>query len=231
MTKKKEKLPEKVIVFPNEDKSFHEKWDSKRGKLDIPHPFRIVINSVPNCGKSNTIKNIVTHCAETNPFMRIILIHPDVEYTKEYSMFDELNLIKLGSFPPPNSPYFDGQLKTLCIIDDYDIEHTATKEQKHNLDRLMAYVSTHKNVSVIVALQDMYNAPPSVRRMMNGFILYKVDMRSVMDVMNKLGYNAMETKALFSLLETPHDNIFIDKTKDSPYPLRKNLFELIDFKD
>jgi hypothetical protein len=231
MTKKKEKLPEKVIVFPNEDKSFHEKWDSKRGMADIPHPFRILLASTPNSGKSNLIKNLVIQSSETNPFMRIILIHPDVNYTKEYTMFDDLNLIKLDHFPPPNSPYFDGQLKTLVIIDDYDIEHTANKEQKHNLDRLFGYVSTHKNLSILIAIQDVYSSPPAVRRMINGIILWKVDMRSVIDIMNKLGYNAMETKALFSLLETPHDNIFIDKTKDSPYPLRKNLFELIDFKD
>ena len=219
------KLPKEMIIFDNPDKTFHEKWYSSRSPLDIPHPFRAVLLSVPNCGKTNTMMNIILHAADgKEPFMRIILIHPDVEFTKEYDRLEDINLIKLNTIPPPDSPYFDGKLKTLVVFDDYEFKHELNKETKHNLDRLLAYVSTHKNVSIIIAMQDPYNVFPSARRMCNFWIMWKIDPMSVMDIMNKLGFDSKTTKELFGLLKTQHDSLWIDKTKDSPHPLRLNGF-------
>jgi hypothetical protein len=116
-------------------------------------------------------------------------------------------------------------------MDDYEFKNELNKEQKHNLDRLMAYVSTHKNVSVLIALQDPYNVFPAIRRMANVWIMGKLDIQSIMDLMNKLGFNAVKTKELFSLLKGPHDTLWIDKTKNTPYPIRLNGYTPIEFDD
>ena len=55
---KRLRLPNKIMVLPNPDKTFHEKWYPGRNMLNVPHPSQILCMGPPNTGKGNTIKNI-----------------------------------------------------------------------------------------------------------------------------------------------------------------------------
>ena len=220
--KKKLNLPKKIISISNADKKWHEKWESGRYLLNLPHPHRAVICSLPNCGKTCTVKNILIR--QDPPFKKLFVIHIDGNWTEEY---DDVEPTKfLDSIPPPDSYLFDGKTKTAVILEDLEYKFMNRRELK-NLDMLMGYVSTHKNVSVYVLTQDFYNLPVSVRRMANVWILGKYhDIESLNMISRKC--NIENFKELFAEhVQGVHDYLWIDNTKDSPAPLRKNGYQLI----
>jgi len=224
---KKQKEIEKnqgLYFFKNADKGFHEKWSKDRHPMNIPHPFRAVIAGRPNCGKSTMIKNLLMF---NKPFFKeIIVVHCDPEYTKEYEdLGEEIELI--SEIPPPEG--FTGKEKTLVILDDLEYKNL-NKLQRKNLDRLFGFVSTHKNISVCLTAQDVFNIPTGVRRCANIWMLWRVcDLDALLNIARKLNYSAKQLKFLFdNYVKTNHDFIMIDNTNKTPYPLRRNGLEFID---
>lgn len=213
---------EKLFVIKNEDKDFHEIWDEKRKMMNLPHPFRAVLCGPPNCGKTSMIKNLIMF---NKPYFKeLIVIHCDPEYTKEY---DEMGAKMLSEIPAPNE--FEGKEKTLVVLDDLEYKNLS-KEQKKNLDRLFGFVSTHKNISVCLTAQDVFNIPAGVRRCANVWILWRIfDMDALLRIARKLSYTAKQLKYLFdNYIKNTHDFIMIDQTHKSPYPLRFNGTEKIE---
>jgi len=222
--KSKFKLPKnKLIVIPNADKAFHEKWYDGRNLGNLPHPFREVIVGPPNTGKTSVIKNIVLRARPK--FEDVILLHPDAEYSKEY---DDLgpSLVKLDRFLQPNE--WAGLVKTLLIVDDIEFKNLS-KEQKSCLNRVMGYVSTHKKMSVVVTSQNPFDIPVSVRRCANVFIFFKMDdLDALATISRKTGITRKQFLDLFALCANPHDSLWIDRTTKSPAPLRINCYDIID---
>jgi len=230
------KLPNKIIALKNEDKLFHERWTKKRGMLNIPHPFRVVLCGRPNCGKSTTIKNLLIRA--NPPFERLVVIHCDPEFTKEYDDFNVVfredlepdekteeipTSIIMGRIPSPSE--WPGDVKTAVILDDLNYKKLKT-DQFANLDRLFGFCSTHKNISVMLATQDPFQVVPCVRRMSNMWIIWKgSDMDSLKMLARKCG---MKQKDFISIMENllvdHHDSLWIDMTKNSPFPFRLNGF-------
>ena len=165
-TQKEEgKLPQKLLYIPNADKGFHESWYDGRDMLNFPHPFRAVLLGPPNMGKSTVAKNILLRADP--PFKAVKVIHCDPEYTQEY---DDLKIVEmLGEIPAPDE--FEGEQKTLVILDDLEVKQLP-KDQNRNLDRLFGFVSTHKNISVVLCSQDPFNVPAIVRRCANLWVLW-----------------------------------------------------------
>jgi hypothetical protein len=177
--------------------------------------------SIPNGGKTTTILNII---ARADPvFEEIICVHCDPEHTKEY---DDVDCTMLNAIPSPEE--FEGKVKTLCIIDDIDLSQI-DKVQKKNLDRLFGYVSTHKNVSVMITSQDAINIPTCARRCANIFVLWRItDMDSASRVARKTGIKSREFNSIFDGLDIKdHSSLWIDLTRKSPYPLRKDGYQMI----
>jgi hypothetical protein len=217
------RLPNKIIPLPNPDKEFHEKWYKNRNMLNIPHPFRCVAFGMPNVGKTTVIKNILLRA--NPPFEEVVIIHCDGGYTKEYDDIGD-NVEILSEIPAPED--WEGLVKTLVILDDLEFKGM-NKNQMRNLDRLVGYCSTHKNLSVILACQNFTNIPPIVRRCSNLIIMWKNhDIDSMAVIARKSGLNTVTLRNIFNdLLKEPKDSLWLDLTDHTPYPMRKNGFTLI----
>lgn len=223
MSKKKPKikLPREIIPLKNPDKDFHEKWTKNRDPLNIIHPARILCLGPPNSGKGTIVKNLIIRADPE--YEEIYVVHCDAEYTKEW---DDIGAYMLSEIPSPDE--WKGKKKTLVILDDLEY-HSMNKIQKRNLDRLFGFVSTHKNVSICLCAQDSFSVPPIVRRCSNVFILWKMnDLDSLAQTARKTGMKSSNLNTIFTeLMSKPHDSLWIDLTDKTPYPLRKNGYELI----
>ena len=221
--KKKRKLPSALVPFPNTDKEWHEEWTPGRSLINFPHPFRGVLLGPPNSGKSTCVKNILIHADP--PFEKMTVIHADPENSTEY---EDSDAEVIGTIPAP-SEWKDSDLKQLVVVDDLDVSRLGVTGASA-LDRLFGYVSTHKNISVILCSQDTFNVPASVRRCANLWVLWPMsDLTSVRQCAKKCGN--VPLVELFQMCENPHDSIWIDLTDKSPEKVRKNGFEAINLKD
>ena len=212
-----------IVPIECADKEFHNRSNSgpKTGGILPHHPYRICLTSPPNCGKTSTMMNI---CArEDPPFERIIVMHAS-ETTIEYELLDEYELF-VGEVPPLTE--FDGEKKTLLLIDDFPF-FALKKEDKQTLDRVFGFCSTHMNTSIMLACQDMFTVPTSIRRCCDWYILWNSpDKLTLKTISARIGHPIdrilKETDCKF------HDNITIDMTGRYPHlMLRKNIFEPIE---
>lgn len=216
-TEKEPPLPTSLLAIRNADKKDHEQWSSDQDILNFPHPFRGVLLGPPNCGKTTTVKNILLR--QDPPFVRLYVIHCDGTYTQEY---DDVKAKLLTDFPEPHE--WPGKEKTLVVVDDIELK-TLRKQQRMCLDRLFGYVSTHKNISVLLCSQDPFNVPAIVRRCSNLWVLWPgKDVDAVQTCARKCGE---DLRNLFSLCQSPKDSLWIDLTDHSPQKLRKNGYEKI----
>jgi len=220
---RQERLPNRIIPISNPDKEgWHEKWYEGRGKLNIPHPSRILAMGPPNVGKTTCAKNIILRAHP--PYKKVIVIHPDPDYSREW---DDIDAEILPRIPEPEE--WEGEEKTFVVVDDLEVKQLP-KEQARALDRLFGYVSTHKNISVYLTSQNFSNIPPAVRRMSNFIILWKInDLDAMKIVSRKCGIKASELLDIFeNLMSNYNDALWIDMTAFSPYKLRKNGFDVLE---
>lgn len=220
-SKSKRRLPNEIIPIPNADKGFHEKWYEGRNLLNIPHPFRAVCLGPPNVGKTTIVKNLLLRAKPQ--FEKVFVIHCDPDYTQEY---DDVGGEMLDEIPAPNE--WDGDCKTLVVLDDLEFK-TMNKDQRKNLDRLFGFVSTHKDISVVLCSQDPFNVPPIVRRCSNLWILWKLnDLDALATCARKTGMKSNSFNSIFNqLMLKSKDSLWIDMTSNSPCPLRKNGYTCI----
>jgi hypothetical protein len=163
------------------------------------------------------VKNILLR--QDPPFQRLYVIHCDSEFTQEY---DDVKAKLLSDFPEPDQ--WPGKEKTLVVVDDVELK-TLKKQQRMCLDRLFGYVSTHKNISVLLCSQDPFNVPAIVRRCSNLWILWPgKDVESTQTCARKCGVDLRE---MFEYCKTPKSSVWIDMTDHSPQRLRLNGYEPI----
>ena len=218
---KKIRLPNQILPLGNPDKTFHEKWYDGRNILNIVHPWRGCLLGPPNCGKGTIVKNIILRAKPA--YEEIICVHCDPDYTAEWC---DVEATMLSEIPAPDE--WEGEVKTLVILDDIDCS-ALSKSQKSNLDRLYGFCSTHKNLSVCICLQDPFSVPVSVRRCTNLWVMWRCpDLDAMATVSRKTGMKSQNFNAIFNqLMCDTHDSLWLDQTHKSPYPMRKNGFEII----
>lgn len=235
IAKKQATLPKKIIAIKNRDKEFHESWKPNDDELNLPHPFRAVIAAPPNTGKSTIIFNLIMR--QKPMFKKFIIIHCSPDETKEYDILGarkseenpKSNVEIRGDIPDPKD--FDGKVKTLVVLDDIEYKNL-NKEQISHLDRLFGFVSTHMNVSVVATAQNFFNMAPAIKRMSNVIILGKLNDKQAMNaIASKVGMNINLFQAYMNLLTDTHDTLWLDMTSKSPYPVRKNGYELFEVEE
>lgn len=219
--------PNELLIIPNKEKSRHEKWYTGRNMLNFPAPYRMLLCSIqPNLGKTNIVKNIILR---TKPkFKRIMLLHCGNGVQTEY---DDIDYECIDAIPEINSDCFNEDKKTLLIIEDKNFKFF-DKDDLHRLDRLYGFTSTHSKslLCIIVCSQSFMDVPPSVRRMSNVYVLWKTkDIDSMKTIGRRVGLLKEELLYLIrKYLKDVHDTLWIDCTKQSPYPLRLNGFTKIE---
>lgn len=220
-TKRKVKrYPKTLLTFVNKDKRTHERWTRDRDLGNIPHPARIILAGPPGSGKSTAIKNLLLRADP--PYKKILIICTDPNFTQEYADVDH---IALNECPHPKD--FPGREKWAVILEDLDFT-AMTRTQKYNLNRLFGYVSSHKNITIMLSVQDPIACPTFARRAANFFIFAKSpDVNATAAIASRVGMNKTLLLKLFGLCPQPYDTIWIDGTFNTPAPLRKNCYTII----
>ena len=212
----KDRLPNEILIIPNEDKRDHEKWHKNRNIAAFPRPFRALLCSGVNSGKTNLVKNILLRQKWDN-----IYLVPCDKRSREWLDFELPEEHIFSDIPPPE--VFDHDGKNAIILEDYE---AGTKSKQGNLSKLFRYVSTHMNMSVFLLYQDMLATPTICRRLCNVFFIWDmIDKRQLEMVGKRVGCEKGELKEMIKeLCHSSYDNICFDLTKDTPYPCRLNLF-------
>ena len=224
------KMPNKIVIIKNADKdsgNWMESWakPKNRNPAHIPHPFRLLALGRPGRGKTNMMKNIfLRHQSSAKKFKRLYVVCCDIT-SREWLDCEPTEVI--DTLPEPEE--FDGSEKTMVVIDDYEHERAST-EEKRKLSTLMRFVSTHKNLSVMVGYQSFFDCPSICRKTANCFMIYKpISKLELTTISNRVGIDKDVVKDLFKKrCSGNHDHLFVDKTIGTPYPLRKNIYETIE---
>lgn len=217
------KLRHELVDIKNTDKArWTETW-KKKGAQDIsnfPHPSRVALIGPPSVGKSFIMKHLILH--QRPMFRELYIVHGDGDCTTE---FDDVEpTMMMTEFPPID--FFDGDVKTLLIIDDVEFS-SLSKEQMARLNKIFRYGSSHKNITVYVSHQSFFDLPLLVRKLCNVYVLWKP--RSTMElktIANRVGYTATQLDYIFEhICGEYRDSLCIDLHIHTPSILRKNLWE------
>lgn len=220
-------MPRKLIIIPNEDKdkgNWYESWKKpkKRSLGAFPHPFRAMFLGGVGRGKTNTMKNILLEHQKLNKkFKRLYILTCDVS-SKEWKDCDPDAILD----QIPNIDLFNPKEKTLLVIDDFEW-NGCHKDDMKNLSTIMRFVSSHRNVSVMLSYQSFFDAPAIARKCANVFIVYRPNSKQELTtIANRVGIDKDYFKKLFKKTK-PYDSICIDHTVGSPAKIRKNIYNVI----
>ena len=226
------KLPSKVVVIKNVDKdvgNWMETWSKpkKRNPGHLPHSFRLLALGGVGRGKTGYMKQLfLRHQSESKPFKRLYIVTCSLN-SNEWADCEPTHVF---DYMPDFTEILNGEkVKTCIIIDDYEFEKCGA-EQLRNLTTLFRMISSHFSVSVLCSYQSFFHCPSICRKTANAWILYKPKSKQELTcIANRVGMSFDTLRDLFRNYCTQHhDMIMIDDTKDSPYPIRKNIYEIID---
>ena len=221
--KKKTKLPDMIIPITCSDKiGWTEKWTKNRNLLNLPHSFRGILAGPPSSGKTTTIKNIILRADPE--FEEIIVVHYSSDDTTEW---DDVNATVVSEIPDPHD--IDSDTKKLLIIEDLDLK-SLNKIDMGNLNRLYGYTSSHKNLSIVLTCQNVFDSPPCSRRVSNLFIIWRQpDLTALAQLAARTGLKSKDLLNVFKKhIHDDHDSFWIDLTRNSPAKYRINGYEVID---
>jgi hypothetical protein len=224
-------LPNKVVIIKNADKdvgNWSESWDypKKRSPGHIPHSFRLLALGAPGRGKTNYMKNIfLKHQSSSKPFQRLIVVTCDLSSREWDDCEPDMFLDRL-----PEIETFEDSIKTCVVIDDYEFERCG-KEEMRKLTTLFRMISSHKSVSILASYQSFFHTPQICRKTANCFIIYKpTSDNELQTISNRVGVKYEDLRYMFKTYANNFfDMLFIDLTKDTPYRIRRNIYDVIDY--
>ena len=223
------KMPRKIVVIKNEDKTgWVESWDKPKNRniACIPHSFRLIASGSVGRGKTNCLINLfLVHQASSRPFKELYICCCSLE-SKEWLKLEPTAI--MTELPDPEM--FDGKQKTCLIIDDFEFEKS-NKQTMRNLSTLFRFTSTHKNLSIMCSYQVFFAIPAVARKCASHFILYKPNSTIELNtIANRVGMDTEDIRYIFKkLCNGRFDNLMIDMSPDCKpgLKLRKNVYEPI----
>jgi hypothetical protein len=157
------------------------------------------------------------------PYAKVHIIYPGGNAaTGEYDSLQPKDLVTFHNSIPNVSVFKsvkEGAVKTCIVIDDFELKELGA-DARAQLDRIVGHVSTHRHADVFLCSQQWVNVPPIARRCCNVFILWKPRDAATVPQISK-GVDE-DMQMLFKFVKHPRDSIWIDKTVNSPCPLRLN---------
>ncbi len=217
---------DRILVFDNPDKKSNGAPSGRAEWMPL-HPCRIGLFGPPGCGKRNTLLNLIMRFDPPPVDIRVLHLDPE---TQEYEILKSI-IPPDGEFEyytpddPPSFSELDGEKRSLVVIDETPTQ-AMNKQALSELDRLLAYGSTHKSCSVVFSYQNLTSIIPSLRRSFSHFVLFPcVDHQVVTLAAHRVGVDPTELFDLLTLCRGPHDSITIDATRppDSIWRYRLNL--------
>lgn len=234
-----------LLIYSNPDK-IGTGGKSGKGRYMPKFPFRALMCGPPGCGKRNTTLNLIMRLDP--PPTSIHIIHIDPETTEWdllkkicpvyfYTPDDPPNFAELDSYTNAEVPDYDPNRpkrpnmtggvreRALAIIDETPTK-LLSKEALKELQSIMGYGSTHKNIAVLFMYQDLTSCDPYVRRMFDFYCLWKSPDSGAMQLAaTRVGVPFDELEELMSACQKKTDFITIDATRhpDDPYRFRLNL--------
>lgn len=222
LEKKVKSLPKQILGIENLDKSYHARWEPGDDLLCFPMPARFCIFGRPNSGKTTAIKNIIMR--QIPFFEKVRLLHADPRSVE----YDDINVEKLTEVPEISE--FDPTEKSAFIMEDIAFGKL-TRAELENLDRILAYCSTHLQVCPIITAQRNFRIPKNIRDMINVWIIFKLkDQMAIKMIAKQIGLDGNKLCMFINALdEKKHESLWIDETPNSPAPFRFCGYKVIDF--
>jgi hypothetical protein len=218
--KKSKQIDKKIFVLPNADKDDWREELDHNNLCNFRRSFKMLISGRPSSGKTNLIKSIIIH--QEPAFDDILICHLD-KNTKEYDDTDG-KMIDVNELPEPEDIEPDNKL--LVILEDADFDALGRRERE-KINKYLRYVCSHRGLSFIIACQDPFCVPPTYRKKIDIYILFRFDPTTISILAKKCESTKEEFKYLFDKHITGcHDNLCVDLT-GSPYLIRKNIFEVL----
>ena len=233
-----------IYIFPNPEKS---------GKIRLGNDdympnvgSRILLSAMPNCGKRNLILNLIHRMTPKPSIVHIVHCDPlTIEYDClqdmgiEFLMYDPSDFPTVENIDNPHGAIeteeegeveekkiFDNQL---VILDEVTTDQLG-KVGSHRFERLVNFVCTHRNTTLICSIQSLLNIPPKARRAFNHYILWpQADTAVNQMAASRASVPHEVLNDLFTLCKSKYDFIWIDldSERDSPYRFRLNFYEPI----
>ena len=224
------KMPHKLVVFRNEDKdcgNWSESWRKPKNRNIgmLPHSFRLLALGAVSRGKSNTLKNLfLTHQGSSRPFRELYICTCSLQ-SKEWLDLDPTGIMN----ELPGVDFFNPKLKTCLIIDDFELTRLSTAERR-KLSTLFRFVSSHRNVSIMLGYQSFFDVNPIARKCANVFLVYRpTSIGELNTIANRVGLSADDINYIFDHICTgAYDSLMVDNSVGSPARLRKNVYEVIE---
>jgi len=216
------KLPHGFIAIPeNPDKMYHES-NSGGNIYSLARPYRCLMISDPSRGKTFQCQQLIMHAKPL--FDYLFVVHPYSEGTKEWDNLDPTEY--LPEIPPPDffEEYSDGRIA--LVLEDYVPK---TKQDKARLSAVFRWCSSHmgggKGITVYLLYQEYISCPLICRRTSDVFVLWPgADKASQQRIERRVGLEKDQLSQLFTLCKDKRDSICIDRTPNSNFPIRLNLF-------
>lgn len=219
-------LPSYTVIIKNQDKDtgWNEKWKEGQNIGLLPHPFRLVALGNVGRGKTNTIKQLfLRHQSSRRKFKKLFIITCDVESREWLDCEPDILTDQMISLED-----FDENVKTCVVIDDWEMIRI-NKEDQRKLSTLVRFISSHRNVSILLSFQSFFDCPPIARKCATQFLLYKPNSKQELDtIANRCGLTVETIRHIFKhICNDPYDNLMVDLSVRTPARLRKNIYTII----
>lgn len=219
-------------------------------------PFRLLASGPPGVGKRNLLLNIAFRLRPPPSAIHVVHYDPETsEYEvledlgvpmfyyapEDFPTADNLS----NPEPPPlgdtedppaalDAETADGGEEAeppnlgsdpLIIIDEVT-DAGLSPGSANRFERLLNYVSSHKNTTVLCSIQSVVNLPAKARRGFNQFVLWpQPDTAATTMAATRAGVPPAELQELFGLCRGRHESIWVDTTQPpgSPWRFRLNM--------
>jgi hypothetical protein len=164
-----------IVAVHSEDKFGLDPKPPSDHPMSMPRGSRICLLAPPGHGKTSIAKQIAIHSSTAkDPFRAVVIISGVGEHTKEW---DKVPTHIKTDFSTADENWWAALSKQhkggplLCVCDDLNYADL-DKKQRSNAYKLVQFVATHLNTTVILASHSWVQLIPRLRRACNVVVMW-----------------------------------------------------------